>query len=447
MLKPLSFNGKALVRTIDSDGYTIPHEFRISWTPTYYDSPSSIEPVYFNVATVYFANGQSKTFKSNQGPITHVNTVEAYGSEITSIDFLDSQYLDTIDFVSNYYVTPTESLLSGTKTLRTFYGNMSMSGNTSAKNMFSNCYNLGGTTTSQGVSGLKDCSGLTTLEGMFSDCYKYYDSSSSPSHHEFYFNTVFDSLESVTSMKSMFSGCTHLGQVTLRKSDGLDTPNLTDTSYMFYGTDLGDIDSDHGSSSSDLSGLNMSNVTDTSYMFGSCNTRVWLDIKWDTHNVRNAQGMFAGSSITVYGTSNFSYCDFSSVTNMSRYLSSCTSLIYPTLRHFENGDSLVDVSYMFNNCTRMTSVVPGFVGASITNMSYMFNGCSALTYIDFSRLSLTGTPTMTDMFKGCSSLEQILLPRNVTTNTLNLIKGRVQTDVGGTWTATTGSSFTYLNKE
>lgn len=453
MLRPISFGGKALIRTIDSDGYCSPHEFTISWTPTYYDSPTSIDPVYFNVATVYFANGQSKTFKSNQGPITHANTVEAYGSEIQSIDFLDTQYLDTVTFISNYYVTPMDSLMSGTRNLRYFYGNLSMDGNTSVKNMFNGCYSLGKSTNSGGVFGtsvgpaLRDCNNLTSLESMFSGAFLYYDSDSVSPYHTFDFDNVFDDLSTITSMKSMFSGCSHLGMVRLVKKYGKTrTPSLTDMSYMFYGTDLRDIDSDHGWSSSDLSGFDTSNVTDMSYLFGSCNTRGWIDIPFDTHNVTNAQGMYAGSYITVYNNAN-SRWDFSSVTNMSRFFSGCTRLLSPSIRNFDNGDSLVDVSYMCNGCIAMTGITIDFVGEGITNMSYMFNGCSALTYIDFSRLSLTGTPTMTDMFKGCSSLEQIVLPRNVTTNTLNLIKGRVQTDVGGTWTATTGSSFTYLNKE
>lgn len=447
MLKPLSFNGKALIRTIDSDGYSIPHEFRIEWTPTSYDSPTSIDPVYFDVATVYFANGTSKTFKSNQGPITHANTVETYGSEITSIDFLDTKYLDTVTFTSNYYVTPMDSLMSGTRNLRYFYGNLTMDGNTSVKNMFNGCYSLGKSTNSEGVFGasggaaLRDCNKLTSLESMFSGAFLYYDSDSVNPYHTFDFDNVFDDLSTITSMKSMFSGCTHLGMVRLVKKDGKTrTPSLTDMSYMFYNTDLRDIDSDHGWSSSDLSGLDTSNVTDMSYLFGSCNTRGWIDIPFDTHNVTNVQGMYAGSSLTVYNNAN-SRWDFSSVTNMSRFFSSCTRLLSPDIRNFYNGDSLVDVSYMCNGCTAMTGITIDFVGAGITNMSNMFNGCSSLEWISMTNLSLTGSPTMTSMFSGCSSLSEIYLGKNVAENTLNLIKNRVQTDVGGTWsTRSTGTS-------
>jgi hypothetical protein len=453
MLKPLSFNGKALVRTIDSDGYSSPHKFTISWTPTYYDSPSSIDPVYFNVATVYFANGQSKTFKSNQGPITHDNTVKAYGSEISRIDFVDSQYLDTVDFVSNYYVTPTESLFSGARTLRLFNGPMSMAGNTSAKNMFSGCYNLGGKF-SQGAFHLVDCEGLTTLEGMFNGCYQYYETESTPMGHNFQFSQIFDSLASVTSMKGMFSGCTHLNMVFIPDIPSLDTPNLTDMSYMFYGTDIRNISENPDISLyiSTLSGINTSNVTDMSYMFANTpNLGTWLEAPFDTHNVTNVEGMFAGSGIHAYdatGTHSVAHWDFTNVTNMSRFFSSCTNIVYPSIRNnFEHGDSLVNVSYMFNNCTSLIAPTLWFAGSSITNMSYMFNGCSSLTEIDFSRLSLTGTPTMTDMFKGCTSLEEVSLPLNVTENTLNLIKGRLQTDVGGTWKTRTDTHVTILYKE
>lgn len=452
MLRPISFGGKALIRTIDSDGYCSPHEFTISWTPTYYDSPTSIDPVYFNVATVNFANGQSKTFKSNQGPITYDNTVKAYGSEIASIDFLDTQYLDTIDFVSNYYVTPTESLLSGTRTLRLFNGPMSMSGNTSAKNMFSGCYNLGGKY-SQGAFHLVDCEGLTTLEGMFSDCFKYYDSDAVPYGHDFQFSQLFDSLSSVTSMKNMFNGCTHLATVWIPYTAGFDTSNLTDMSYMFYGTDIHSVDErlNIGLHLSNLSGINTSNVTNMSYMFANTPSLGWVQAPFDTHNVTNLQGMFAGSGMHTYdatGGTSVAHWDFSNVTNMSRCFSSCTNINYIDVRNnFEHGDSLVDVSYMFNNCTGLYSANVFFTGSSITNMSYMFNGCSSITQILMEKLSLTGTPTMTNMFSGCSSLEEIWLPLNVTENTLNLIKGRVQTDVGGTWKTRTTSSRTILYKE
>lgn len=453
MLKPLSFNGKALVRTVDSYGYCIEHKFTISWTPTYYDSPTSIDPVYFNVATVHFANGTSKTFKSNEGPITHANTVEAYGSEITSIDFVDSQFhLDTVTFTSNYYVTPMESLMSGTRNLRYFYGNLSMDGNTSVKNMFNGCYSLGKSTNSGGVFGesggpaLRDCNNLTSLEGMFSGAFIYYDSDATRPYHEFDFDNVFDDLSSITSMKNMFRGCSHLGMVRLVKKDGKTrTPSLTDMSYMFYNTDLRTIDSDHGLDSSDLSGIDTSNVTDMSYMFANTPNLEWVEAPFDTHNVTNLQGMFSGSGTHTYdatGETSVAHWNFSNATNMSHFFSSCSNLTYISLRNnFYYGDSLVDVSYMCSGCTAMYGITMNFVGAGITNMSYMFNGCSALEWISMENLSLTGTPNMTSMFSGCSSLSEITLSKDVTSNTLNLIKNHVQTDVGGTWsTRSTGTS-------
>ena len=388
MLKPLSFNGKALVRTIDSDGYCSEHKFTISWTPTYYDSPTSIDPVYFNVATVHFANGTSKTFKSNEGPITHANTVEAYGSEITSIDFVDSQFhLDTVTFTSNYYVTPMESLMSGTRNLRYFYGNLTMDGNTSVKNMFNGCYSLGKSTNSGGVFGesggpaLRDCHNLTSLEGMFSGAFLYYDSDAVYDCHYFDFDDVFDDLSTITSMKDMFRGCRHLGIVKLQKKNGQTrTPSLTNMSYMFYNTDLRYIEPEYDLFSSDLRGLDTSNVTDMSYLFGSCNI-TYIDQTLDTHNVTNAQGMFAGSKITNFSSGASAYWDFSSVTNMSHFFSSCTLLQYPSLHNFNNGDSLVDISYLCNECTAMRGIVIDFVGSRITNMNHMFYGCSALEWV------------------------------------------------------------------
>lgn len=451
----LTFGGKFLgIHRDDPPVPPVEPEFLIEWTPTYYDSPTSIDPVYFNVATVYFENGTSKTFKSNEGPITRANTVDIYNSEITRIDFVDSQFhLDTVTFNSNYYVTPMESLMSGTRNLRFFYGNLSMDGNTSVKNMFSGCYSLGKSGNDGGVYGdgsgpaLRDCHNLTSLEGMFNGAFIYYDSDATYPFHIFDFDDVFDDLSTITSMKDMFRGCSHLGLVRLQMKNGQTrTPSLTDMSYMFYNTDLRYIDSDYTQLySSDLRGLDTSNVTDMSYLFGSCNI-TYIDQVLDTHNVTNAQGMFSGSKITNYSSGASAYWDFSSVTNMSHFFGGCKQLQYPSLHNFNNGDSLVNVSYLCSECTAMRGIIIDFVGEGITNMSHMFYGCSALEYVSMKNLYLTGTPNMTSMFSGCSSLTRVILGKNVTQNTLTLIRNSLLTDIGGTWNTETTSFETVISK-
>ena len=68
---------------------------------------------------------------------------------------------------------------------------------------------------------------------------------------------------------------------------------------------------------------------------------------------------------------------------------------------------VADMSYMFDGCTRLTSVDLAGEAAKLTNVSYMFRNCTALTTAN---LTWTGIEadissfTTTDMFNGCTAL-------------------------------------------
>lgn len=78
-----------------------------------------------------------------------------------------------------------------------------------------------------------------------------------------------------------------------------------------------------------------------------------------------------------------------------------------SLSGWTNIAGVADMSYMFNGCTRLTSVDLAGEAAKLTNVSYMFRNCTALTTAN---LTWTGIEadissfTTTDMFNGCTAL-------------------------------------------
>ena len=67
-----------------------------------------------------------------------------------------------------------------------------------------------------------------------------------------------------------------------------------------------------------------------------------------------------------------------------------------------------NVSHMFYNCTRLTSLdVSGFDTSNVTSMQSMFSGCSSLTSLDVSGFDTSNVTTMAYMFYNCSGLTSL----------------------------------------
>ena len=66
--------------------------------------------------------------------------------------------------------------------------------------------------------------------------------------------------------------------------------------------------------------------------------------------------------------------------------------------------NVTDMSYMFNNCTNLTSI-PALDASKATNMSYMFMSCTNLTSIPM--LDTSRANDMNHMFYGCTNLTTI----------------------------------------
>ena len=228
-------------------------------------------------------------------------------------------------------------------------------------------------------------------------------------------------ISNVTTMNSMFNGCSKL--TSLDVSDW-DTSKVTNMSYMFYNC--------NNLISLDVSNFNTSNVTDMSYMFNGCNLTS-IDVsnfdtskvtnmsymfyycskltsiegigEWDTSNVTNMSYMFNNcEQLTDLDLSNF---DSSKVTNMCYMFQGCESLTNLDVSNFDT-TKVTDMSYMFNGCKNLTSLnVSGWDTSSVTNMYQMFSGCSGLTSLDASGWDTSSVTNMYQMFSGCSGLTSL----------------------------------------
>ncbi len=139
---------------------------------------------------------------------------------------------------------------------------------------------------------------------------------------------------SLTNMSGMFSGATNLTNLNI---SSFDTSNVTIMTSLFAGTSsLTSLDLSHFNTSNvttmasmfkdmtNLTSLNVSSfdtslVTNMAYMFSGAQSLTFLNTPFDTTNVTNMAYMF--SDMTSLNAIDFSSFDYSSVTDMSYFLS------------------------------------------------------------------------------------------------------------------------------
>lgn len=96
-----------------------------------------------------------------------------------------------------------------------------------------------------------------------------------------------------SSLTSLFDGCSHMTSITGLRN--LNTANVTDISYMFYGcTSLTTLN---------LTSWNTASVTDMRMMFSNCTslTTIYVGSGWSTAAVEYGTDMFRGSTALVGG--------------------------------------------------------------------------------------------------------------------------------------------------
>ena len=198
-----------------------------------------------------------------------------------------------------------------------------------------------------------------------------------------------------TSLNRFFYNLTKLKTIT--GLEYLNTENVTDMGYMFYGCSA--------LTSLDVTHFNTAKVTNMSYMFSSCVALTSLDVtKFNTANVTDMSGMFSGcKTLTSLDVSKFNTVN---VTNMSYMFSMCklTSLDVSKF----NTVNVTNMNYMFVRCSRFTSLdVTNFNTEKVTNMRGMFFGCVALTSLDVTKFNTEKVTIMGGMFSGCKALTSL----------------------------------------
>jgi len=151
-----------------------------------------------------------------------------------------------------------------------------------------------------------------------------------------------------------------------------------------------------------ISNWDVSRVTDMSRLFYE---KDWRDSphfnedlsKWQTGNVTNMSGMFAGAS---FFKSDLSQWQVGNVTDLSRMFDGASSFT-SDLSGWQT-DKVTDMSWMFNGLSSFTSDLSEWQTGNVTNMSGMFHG--ALVFkSDLSRWETGKVTNMSEMFAGATS--------------------------------------------
>ena len=268
-----------------------------------------------------------------------------------------------------------------------------------------------------------DTSGITDMTGMFAH---------TKNLTEIIFGEHFNT-SNVKSMYEMFCNTYMLKSIDLSK---LDTSNVTNMGYMFYGSgvetlDLSTFDTSNVTAmnwmfasvskitSLDLSSFNTSNVTNMSNMFARASKVSKLDISsFDTSNVTNFNAMFYGmSGMTTIDLSNI---DTSNATNLSGMFASCVNLKNVDLSKFDTS-KVTNMSSMFESCVELTNIdLSSFDTSKVTDMGRTFRYTSNLTEIVFGEhFNTSNVTTMLEMFLG-SNIQEIDLSNFDTSNVINM---------------------------
>mgnify|MGYP002677766924 CR=1 FL=1 len=110
------------------------------------------------------------------------------------------------------------------------------------------------------------------------------------------------------------------------------------------------------------------------------------------------------------------YLNTEKVTNMSYMFFNCSSLTSLDVTHF-NTENVTNMNRMFGYCSSLTSLdVTHFNTAKVTNMNSMFECCSSLTSLDVTYFNTANVTGMNNMFYSCSALTTIYASDNFVTD-------------------------------
>ena len=227
----------------------------------------------------------------------------------------------------------------------------------------------------------------------------------------------------VTSMESMFSGCTKLADLQIDCWD--NAPNVTSMAWMFsecrsltsFGMDI------RSNRLTNLEGMfngcekitdiylgdrfDASHVTDMKLMFNGC--RMLRDIPrifdWNTSSVETTENMFSGcEKLTRLDLSGW---DTSHVTTMASMFYGCKALTTLDVRDWDTS-SLVNAQSIFEDCSSLSRLdVSDWDMSSARELYGVFRNCSSLTRLDVSRWDVSSARDMGYLFSGCIGLTSL----------------------------------------
>ncbi|PAB00293.1 BspA family leucine-rich repeat surface protein [Enterococcus canintestini] len=237
------------------------------------------------------------------------------------------------------------------------------------------------------LSGL-DTSNMTSMDSMFSGCSNLTSITLSN------FNT-----KQVTNMSHMFEGCRSLTSINL---DSLSAPLVTTMDSMFKGCS--------NLKSINLNSFGTSNVKSMSAMFSGCSslTSIKLD-NLNTPNLENVSFMFENcSSLTSINLDNF---NTPKLETMSYMFEDCDKLFSISLKNF-NTSRVESVDHMFYHCDSLTEIIGSdkWTFPNLKNMDYMFCWCSSLEKINISNWQIgSNLDSMRNTFYACNKLQELAL--------------------------------------
>ena len=131
-----------------------------------------------------------------------------------------------------------------------------------------------------------------------------------------------------------------------------------------------------------------------------------FDKSFSTYTPTSLYGFF--TSLTKLETiTGLEYLNTEKVTDMSYMFNNCSKLTSLDVSKF-NTANVTKMNCMFYNCSKLTSLdVTKFNTANVTDMSYMFNFCSALLSLDVTNFNTEKVTNMQNMFSGCKALTTI----------------------------------------
>ena len=87
--------------------------------------------------------------------------------------------------------------------------------------------------------------------------------------------------------------------------------------------------------------------------------------------------------------------------------------------------NVINMSYMFNGCSKLSTINLNCNTINVTDMSNMFSGCSTLTSVNLSKCNLSNVTNMSSMFSNASSLIELHFASDLNENVdaTNMLSG------------------------